>query len=64
MQFCEPCYLWFLPEAWNDHCVKVLLATHLRIDHGMSRRKTARALGIRERFVRDHVDAPSNEEGK
>jgi len=33
-----------------------LMARHLRCDHGWSRRKVARTLGVREKWVRDHTE--------
>jgi hypothetical protein len=33
-----------------------VIGRHLRYDHGLSRRKTALALGVKEKYVRDFIE--------
>ena len=41
--------------------LKVMLGRHLRYDHKLSRRRVALALGEREKWVKDEVEAGEGE---
>lgn len=60
MIWCEHCKDSVNVNGWVDdhemHNLKVSFAVHLRRDHGISRRKTAQTLGLKEKFVRDHAE--------
>lgn len=47
-----------------SHATKLQAARHLRWDHGMSRRKVALRLDVREKWVKDYVDAFAKDKPK
>lgn len=61
MIFCEHCKdKKYNTNGWIDdhemHNLKVMMARHLRKDHGISRRKTAQTLGLKESFIKRHLE--------
>ena len=40
----------------GEHAALLQSARHLRWEHGMSRRKVALRLGVREKWVKEYVD--------
>ena len=59
---CESCgEYWYNFNRLDVHYALVREVRHLRVDHGFSRRKVARLVNVREKFVRDHVDNATGE---